>query len=842
MSNYDEEEEGQPQTEEVEEPNENENEEINEKENEEIVNNTVIESLINRSKRLEEENQQLKEDIEKISSYSKGGALEYYTNTRKEIFYKIEELNKKIKNFNKDKVVDNKKTKKELDYLNGQLNEATELNRNLKAQLESLQNDIEQNDEMLKKDENVELKNLPNNDKMEELDYQINSLTTEITKNDYLIKDQKETINELQETLDTQTKSLNEELKNIKAQYHNLLGSSKITEDYFDRDYNEKTTEFKNDMEKNIYQLTKKLLYSNIDLQKKNVEKENLNQKCDNSIENKNKEIVELKNGIKNIQTNYELLYKLCIDKLHKYSENYAKFKNNFFEREKDFVKVSNYYKDMMNQYNKPLLDQENPDNKLENEYHTNASQVINLQQGNDELYLEIDNLKQKQFNSSGSVRKEISSNVFNNDNKISNIIKKQKDLAQKIKKFKTFYTDITQKNQNIDKLAKENRNLINENKNMMNRISAYFNNTGGEDDTDSIKLKIKKLEEDSLYKDEAIKNYEEMFKEDMSEMEEQDEVRDDVIKRLKNQVEGLKGQVSKLLQTKENMDNYYSKEIDELKSKMTSLINENNELMNEKIVMQNEMNSKQQKVVDLWTQVFKEFKDCFSSVTDVQNLINTFGHTNINLVNIKEFQDEKELKKLREESNTKEVQIRDLTEIKNREENKYRKSIREMIEVIKEKLKTYNELNDKKGQIVGEIDGNSEELVKVNENKINYGNNEVSGIEENKKKLCDLIDVMKQQKLVEIETLRDQIKRLEAHIKNDDENYLSDVLAIKTNCDEQLKIIKDREDYITKQTDIVSNNLKSIANQNEKAVEALRQENQQLKNQNFTLSKKLDK
>jgi hypothetical protein len=289
-------------------------------------------------------------------------------------------------------------------------------------------------------------------------------------------------------------------------------------------------------------------------------------------------------------------------------------------------------------------------------------------------------------------------------------------------------------------------------------------------------------------------------------------------------------------------MDNYYSKQIDELKSKMTSLINENNELMNEKIVIQNEMNSKQQKVVDLWVQVFKEFKDCFNSPTEVQNLINSFGHTNINLVNIKEFQDEKELKKLREESNTKEVQIRELTEIKNREENKYRKSIREMIEIIKEKLKTYNELNERKGQIIGEIDENSQELIKVNESKINYGNNEVSGIEENKKKLVELIDVMKQQKLVEIETLRDQIKRLEAHIKNDDGNYFSDVLAIKTNCDEQLKIIKDREDYITKQTDIVSNNLKSIANQNEKAVEALRQENQQLKNQNFTLSKKLDK
>ena len=167
-----EEEEGQVQTEEVEEGNENE--EINEKENEEIVNNTVIESLINRSKRLEEENQQLKEDIEKISSYEKGGALDYYTNFRKEIFFKIEDLNKKIKEFNKNKIIDNKKTKKELDYINGQIKEASDLNHNLKDELESLTNNIEDNDNLLKKEENVELKNLPNNDKIEELDYHIN--------------------------------------------------------------------------------------------------------------------------------------------------------------------------------------------------------------------------------------------------------------------------------------------------------------------------------------------------------------------------------------------------------------------------------------------------------------------------------------------------------------------------------------------------------------------------------------------------------------------------------------------------------------------------------------------
>ena len=79
---------------------------------------------------------------------------------------------------------------------------------------------------------------------------------------------------------------------------------------------------------------------------------------------------------------------------------------------------------------------------------------------------------------------------------------------------------------------------------------------------------------------------------------------------------------------------------------------------------------------------------------------------------------------------------------------------------------------------------------------------------------------------MVEIEDLKNHIKELEEQIKYDDEKYLNEIQEIKNNCDGQLIIIKDREYYITKQTDIVSNNLKSLANQNEKAVEALRQEN----------------
>ena len=842
MSNLEEEEmENHQQTEEIEEAEGNE--EINEKENEDndqILNNTIIESLVTRTKKLQEENAQLKQDIENISTSNKGNALQYFTNIRKEIFTKIDTLNKQIQDFNKNKIIENKKQKRDMEYINGQLNEATELNKNLKAQLENLTNEIEQNDNIIKQEENVELKNLPNNDQVEDLDEKINSLTAEITKNEYLIKDQTETINELQETYETQTKELNEQYEDIKNKYHNLLGSAEIIEDQLDKDFSEKTKEFQKNMENNIYALTKKLLYSNNNLSQKNLEKENLKQQCIGQIEQKNSEITDLKNQIKEYQTKYELLYKLSIDQLNKFGNNYAKFKTTFFNREKDCINVYNYYKDMMEQYNKPLLDEENPNNKLEKDYHEKASAVINLQQENEKLLSDLENIKQKKYKESKEIRSEINTNVDKNDRKINDLIKKEKDLSTKIKKFSGLYNDLIQRNANIEKLSKENKHILNENKLMENKIFNYFNNIGGDDDISGIKLKIKKLEEEAAYKDEVLNNYEEMFKGDLSEMEEQDEVRDDVIKRLKTQIEGLKGQIDKLNQTKSNMDNYYKNQISELKNQMKSIIFENNNLRDTNQIIHNGIISQNQKTVDSWQKVYKDMKNQFNSQNDIQSLITAFNHTNSALLKIKEFNDEKELKKLREEANEKEKQINDLKEIKYDAENKLRQNIQNMTQTIQEKLKIYNELNEKKNQILKEFDKNVEEFNKINENKLNYSNNELNGIEENKKKLVELSQNMEEQKLKEIQEIKIQIKDLENQIKEENEKYLNDVKDIKNNNDEQLKIIKDREDYITKQTDIVFNNLKSVANQNEKAVEALRQENQQLKNQNYTLSKRL--
>ena len=143
---------------------------------------------------------------------------------------------------------------------------------------------------------------------------------------------------------------------------------------------------------------------------------------------------------------------------------------------------------------------------------------------------------------------------------------------------------------------------------------------------------------------------------------------------------------------------------------------------------------------------------------------------------------------------------------------------------------------------MITDIGNLNNEVKKINEEKNNYNENELNSISEQKSKIQKIIDENNNQKIPLFAELRNKIKQLENEVKNKIENNLNNIKEIKGNSDEQLKIIKDREDYITKQTDIVSNNLKSVANQNERAVDALRQENQQLKDKNFTLSKKIMK
>ena len=62
----------------------------------------------------------------------------------------------------------------------------------------------------------------------------------------------------------------------------------------------------------------------------------------------------------------------------------------------------------------------------------------------------------------------------------------------------------------------------------------------------------------------------------------------------------------------------------------------------------------------------------------------------------------------------------------------------------------------------------------------------------------------------------------------------------INNNANLQLNNIKERESYIVKQSEQITDGLKKVANQKQNAVDLLKKENLQLKNRNYIINTKL--
>ncbi len=205
-------------------------------------------------------------------------------------------------------------------------------------------------------------------------------------------------------------------------------------EEKYDKMQNAKTEEFRKVMGDNIYNLNKKILYSKDDLQRRNNETNNSKSNYENTLKEKDNQIMNLKNKIRETQTNNELLYKLCSEQLKRFINNYDKVKNLYIDREKEMINVSNYYVDIMNEYTKPLTDTEHPNNVLEKDYHKNASTVIDLYNKNDELMKQIEELIKQRVNESDGTQRKIAEGANDVDNKLKNIETKQKDLGGKMR------------------------------------------------------------------------------------------------------------------------------------------------------------------------------------------------------------------------------------------------------------------------------------------------------------------------------------------------------------------------------------------------------------------------
>ena len=87
---------------------------------------------------------------------------------------------------------------------------------------------------------------------------------------------------------------------------------------------------------------------------------------------------------------------------------------------------------------------------------------------------------------------------------------------------------------------------------------------------------------------------------------------------------------------------------------------------------------------------------------------------------------------------------------------------------------------------------------------------------------------------------LKGEVDLLNKKLESNKDHHENNLLIINNNVNLQLNNIKERESFIVKQSEQITDTLKKVANQKQNAVELLKRENQQLKNRNYVMTTKL--
>ncbi len=826
-------------------------------------NKQEIANLMAHVKQLEEENEQLYENILKMGNKKQKKSLEYYVRLKKDLLEEENKLKNQLSVLENDKEQEKKGISFKLYNLKKKLDEKNSENKTLKSLIDSHNKELEQKSKSLTR-RNVELKNEINDKKIEELEATVTNLTNTLSEKEFTVNEQKEKIDELQRQIDTLNETMNAEINDIKLQYENVYSASKQNEENFNKLYEDKTNNMKNDIQSNKYQLEKKLVHSKNLLN--HLEKENniLKNVFESDLQIKKNEVNNLKENYEKINNLYNEFAKLCGGNLEKLKNNIKQMKEIYLDRENEIENISKIYVESMNNYAQALEETEKSKNLINTDSIENSILMNKLGEKKRILEEQINEFNKIKDESIGDDLPSIQNKISNMNQNVNHLNEKQKEFSTKIKKVNDFTNFLTKNNNIVTALEQD----ITKNKKRKEDLEKKINkmNIVEDEELNQLKEKLQKLEQDKSTKDESIKNYEKKFEEIIESMDNQEEVRTDVLKRLGDQIKNYQSQIDKLLESKDNMQAYYIEEVKKLKDKIQMITAENNELKNDNVQIQQE-NKSRKNIDDLCNKEYTEFKDAFYSISDIENMISEFNKSSEEIKGLRENLLADEFLKIKEDIKIKKKELKILKNttkdnatstnrvstnksiitstsinantnnnmIKKKPENE----IDEINRNIKLKLKIYNSLVNKK---IKEVNG-LEQHIKLIKDYNNYSKK--SG--ENQELLCAENKIMTDEMVNELiglnqfeEELKREVQFLEQKLKTNEEAHSNSLQILNNNVNQQLNAIKDRENYIVKQSEQITEGLKKNANQKKNAIDILKIENQQLKDRNYIINTKL--
>ena len=813
-------------------------------------NKKEIETLMEQVKQLEAENQNLYSSILKFGSKKNKQSLEYYVRLRKDLMLEQSKLVQKLSELELEKAKENEDIEKKMNFLKGKISELNEENKTLKLQIEESNKEHEKKNNIISK-RKVELKNEVDKNKIEKLENEVNNLINKLDEKEIMVQGQKEQIDNLQLKIENLNETMGAKISDIQLQYNNLYSASKQNEENFTKLYEDKENNLKDNIQSNKYQLEKKLVQSKNLIDNIQAETSILNNIHLSEMQKKETEINNLKNNLFNINRIYNAFVKLCGDNDEKIKNNIKQMKEIYMEREQQMMDSSKTYVNSMNNYGGAIKEAKNNKNLIDSDLIENQVLIGKLNEKKKKLENEINELSNLKQEIIGENIEGIKSKIKTIEDNITGLNEKQNEFTTEIKKVNDFNIYLKKNNnimnslqQSIEKHKKIKENL----QNKMTKINI------GDDNLENLKNKLKTLQQENLAKDENIKKYEKMFEDVVKNVDMQEEIRTDVLKRLGRQISNYKAQIDKLLESKDNMESLYLNETKSLKETMEFLKQENEELKKESQTLENESEANQ-KNNELCNQEYKTFKESLKLILDIGSKIPDFDKSVEEIKNTRTELLKDEMVKTKENIKLKNKEIKELkeyicdktnrTSIKSQSNtlNKKKKvsenELGEIIKNIKLKVKIYNALVDRKQKEVNGLEENIKLIKDYNKFSKKCGENQELLCEENKIMTDEMINDLSGLNEFEQE-LKGQVEFLNQKIISNKDNHENNVLIINNNTNQQLNNIKERESYIVKQSEQITDGLKKVANQKKNAVDLLKKENQQLKNRNYMINKKL--
>ena len=813
-------------------------------------NKKEIETLMEQVKQLEAENQNLYSSILKFGSKKNKQSLEYYVRLRKDLMLEQSKLVQKLSELELEKAKENEDIEKKMNFLKGKISELNEENKTLKLQIEEGNKEHEKKNNIISK-RKVELKNEVDKNKIEKLENEVNNLINKLDEKEIMVQGQKEQIDNLQLKIENLNETMGAKISDIQLQYNNLYSASKQNEENFTKLYEDKENNLKDNIQSNKYQLEKKLVQSKNLIDNIQAETSILNNIHLSEMQKKETEINNLKNNLSNINRIYNAFVKLCGDNDEKIKNNIKQMKEIYMEREQQMMDSSKTYVNSMNNYGEAIKEAKNNKNLIDSDLIENQVLIGKLNEKKKKLENEINELSNLKQEIIGENIEGIKSKIKTIEDNIIGLNEKQNEFSTEIKKVNDFNIYLKKNNnimnslqQSIEKHKKIKENL----QNKMTKINI------GDDNLENLKNKLKTLQQENLAKDENIKKYEKMFEDVVKNVDMQEEIRTDVLKRLGRQISNYKAQIDKLLESKDNMESLYLNETKSLKETMEFLKQENEELKKESQTLENESEANQ-KNNELCNQEYKTFKESLKLILDIGSKIPDFDKSVEEIKNTRTELLKDEMVKTKENIKLKNKEIKELkeyicdktnrTSIKSQSNtlNKKKKvsenELGEIIKNIKLKVKIYNALVDRKQKEVNGLEENIKLIKDYNKFSKKCGENQELLCEENKIMTDEMINDLSGLNEFEQE-LKGQVEFLNQKLISNKDNHENNVLIINNNTNQQLNNIKERESYIVKQSEQITDGLKKVANQKKNAVDLLKKENQQLKNRNYIINKKL--